>query len=164
MQEKCSAWWLACGKHSTNTREMVRLRIEQRASEGKRRKPGKSRENWYWASKFIYLVNCIFSHLTAITDIFEQNCVLWQVANCCAACCAQLFSCVWFCDLMDFSPPGSSVHGILQARILEWVVISSSRGSSQPRNQTRVSYIGRQKFFLTMSHLGSPWQLAYRLS
>ena len=37
---------------------------------------------------------------------------------------------------MDCSPPGSSVHGILQAAILEWVVISLSRGSSQPRDQT----------------------------
>ena len=43
------------------------------------------------------------------------------------------------CDLIDCSPPGSSVHGILQARILEWVAISFPRGSSQPRNQTRVS-------------------------
>ena len=40
---------------------------------------------------------------------------------------------------MDSSPPGSSVHGILQARILEWVAISSSKGSSQPRDQTHVS-------------------------
>ena len=39
------------------------------------------------------------------------------------------------CDSMDCSLPGSSVHGILQARILEWVAISYSRGSSQPRNQ-----------------------------
>ena len=45
------------------------------------------------------------------------------------------------CDPMDCNPPGSSVHGILQARILEWVVISSSRGSSQPRDRTRVSYV-----------------------
>ena len=37
---------------------------------------------------------------------------------------------------MDCSPPGSSIHGILQARILEWVAISFSRGSSQPRDQT----------------------------
>ena len=44
-----------------------------------------------------------------------------------------------FCDSMDCSPPGSSVHGILQARILEWVAIPSSRGSSQPRGQTQVS-------------------------
>ena len=38
-------------------------------------------------------------------------------------------------------PPGSSVHGILQARRLEWVAISFSRGSSQPREQTRDSYV-----------------------
>ena len=40
---------------------------------------------------------------------------------------------------MDFSPPGSSVHGILQARILEWVAISYSRGSSRPRDRTQIS-------------------------
>ena len=45
------------------------------------------------------------------------------------------------CDLMDCSPPGSSVHGILQARILEQVVMPSSRRSSRPRNQTHVSYV-----------------------
>ena len=43
---------------------------------------------------------------------------------------------------MDCSPPGSSVHGILHARILEWVAISFSRGSSQPRDRTCISYIG----------------------
>ena len=43
------------------------------------------------------------------------------------------------CDPMDYSPPGSSTHGILQARILEWAAISFSRGSSQPRDQTQVS-------------------------
>ena len=45
------------------------------------------------------------------------------------------------CDAMDCSLPGSSVHRTRQARILEWVAISFSRGSSQPRNQTRISYI-----------------------
>jgi len=40
---------------------------------------------------------------------------------------------------MDCSPPGSSVHGISQARVLEWVAIPFSRGSSQPRNQTCIS-------------------------
>ena len=40
---------------------------------------------------------------------------------------------------MDCSPPGSSIHGIFQARVLEWVAISFSRGSSQPRDQTQVS-------------------------
>ena len=45
---------------------------------------------------------------------------------------------------MDCSPPGSSVHGISQARLLEWVAISFSRGSSRPRDQTWVSWVGRQ--------------------
>ena len=55
--------------------------------------------------------------------------------------CAQL--CPTLCDPMDCSPQGSSVHVILQARILEWVAIPFSRGSSRPRDQTQVSYIGR---------------------
>ena len=50
------------------------------------------------------------------------------------------------CDSMDCSLLGSSVHGILQARILEWVAISFSRGSSQPRNWTKVSYIAVRFF------------------
>ena len=47
--------------------------------------------------------------------------------------------CPTLCDPTDYNPPGSSVHGTLQARLLEWVVISFSRGSSPPGNQTRVS-------------------------
>ena len=47
---------------------------------------------------------------------------------------------------MDCSPPDSSVHGILQARILEWVAIPFSRGSSQPRDQTWVSCIAGRFF------------------
>ena len=45
---------------------------------------------------------------------------------------------------MDCSPPGSSVHEISQSRILEWVAVSSSRGSSRPRDRTHISCIGRQ--------------------
>ena len=54
-------------------------------------------------------------------------------------CCSVTQSCLTFCDPMDCSLPGSSVHGILQARILEWVVISISRGSSRPRGPTQAS-------------------------
>ena len=50
-------------------------------------------------------------------------------------------SCPTLCDPMNCSPPGSSVHGIFLARILEWVAISSSRGSSQPRDWTCISYV-----------------------
>ena len=55
-------------------------------------------------------------------------------------------SCPTLCDPMDCSPPGSSVHGILQARILEWVAISFSRRSSQPRDRTRISRIVGRRF------------------
>ena len=51
------------------------------------------------------------------------------------------------CDPMDCSPPGSSIHGILQARILEWVAMPSSRGSSWPRDQTHISYTGRRVLY-----------------
>ena len=50
-------------------------------------------------------------------------------------------SCPTLGSPMDYSPPGSSVHGILQARTPKWVAIPFSRGSSQPRDQTLVSYI-----------------------
>ena len=49
---------------------------------------------------------------------------------------------------MDCSPPGSSVHGVLQARILEWVAVSFSRGSSQPRNRSQISCIAGRRFNL----------------
>ena len=51
-----------------------------------------------------------------------------------------LQSCLTLCDPMDCSPPGPSVHGILQARILEWVAMPSSRGSSPPRDRTHIPY------------------------
>ena len=62
---------------------------------------------------------------------------------------AQL--CPTLCNPVDCSPPGSSVHEISQARIVEWVAISFPRGSSQPRDQTLVSctagrYLGENKY------------------
>ena len=59
-------------------------------------------------------------------------------------------SCLTLCNTMDCSPPGSPVHGILQARILEWVAILFSRGSFWPSKQTQVSCI---------THLLSLWDL-----
>ena len=57
-------------------------------------------------------------------------CVCMYVCVVCVHACAQALSCVQLCDPIDCSPPGSSVHGILQARILEWVAMLFSRGSS----------------------------------
>ena len=58
---------------------------------------------------------------------------------------------------MDWSRPGSSVHRIFQARILEWVAISSSRGSSQPRDQTQclLHLLQWQEDSFPLGHLGS---------
>ena len=72
-------------------------------------------------------------HNTKIDFIFLFNMATVKV----------LQSCQTLCNPIDCSPPGSSVHGILQARILEWVTMPSSRGSSLPRDQTHVSYVSR---------------------
>ena len=81
----------------------------------------------------------------------------------CTLVCYQLYMCIcicvhlhtrtkslqsWmtFCDPVDCSPPGPSVHGVLQARILEWIAISSSRGPSQLKDRTHVSCVGKHLF------------------
>ena len=69
--------------------------------------------------------------------------------------------CLTLCELMDCNQPGSSVHGVSQARILEWVAISSSRGSFRSKDQTCISCIGRwvlnQGGFFTTEPPGEPW-------
>ena len=65
--------------------------------------------------------------------------VVYKYALCMHAKSFQL--CLTPYDSMDCSPPGFSVHGILQTRILEWNAMPSSRGSSQPRDRTYVSYV-----------------------
>ena len=72
---------------------------------------------------------------------------------------ASLLQSLLLCDPMDCSPPSSSVHGILQARTLEWVVMPSSRGSSQPRDQTRVFCIAGR--FFTTEPSGKPISFLY---
>ena len=76
----------------------------------------------------------------------------------CVCVCWVTKSCPTLCDPMDCSPPGSSDHGTFQARVLTWVDISSSRGSSWPRDWTHVSCIsciGRWIVY-QLHHLGSP--------
>ena len=76
-----------------------------------------------------------------------------------AAAAKSLQSCPTLYEPVDHNPPGPSAHGILQARLLEWVAVPSSRASSWPRDQTYhsyTSYIGRQVPY--HSHqLGRPW-------
>ena len=72
-------------------------------------------------------------------------------------------SCPPLCDPMDCSPPGSSVHGILQARILEWVAIPFSRGSSWTRDWTWVSFIAGRFFTIcaTITFRSLPFWVNY---
>ena len=73
----------------------------------------------------------------------------------CVYVCAKLLqSCSTLCDIMDCNPPDLSVHGLLQARTLEWVAMLSSRGSSRLRDRPGVSCIAGDS--LPLSHQGSP--------
>ena len=102
------------------------------------------------AEKKIFLVHGKCSEERVQKNIVHSPSVFffnWRiiVLQCCIVFChvnllvAQ--SCPVLCNPMECSPPGSSVHGILQARILEWVATSFSRGSSLPRDRTQVSCI-----------------------
>ena len=102
-----------------------------------------------------------FQHMQKIEFLFiyhipyqkvHPNCIINQIKNLKlhsimvlhVAIVLQLLSCIQhFCTLMDFSPPGSSIHGISQARIPDWVAISFSRSSPPLRDQIHDSYIGR---------------------
>ena len=75
--------------------------------------------------------------------------------------CMYAQSCLTLCDPLDCSPPGSSLHRIFQARILNWVTISFSRDSSQSRDQTRVSWIADSSLPAKPSgkYIGSVFQI-----
>ena len=66
-------------------------------------------------------------------------------------------SCPTLYDPMDYGLPGSSVHGILQARILEWAAVPFSKGCSQPRDRTQVSRRICRQILYRLSHQGSPY-------
>ena len=127
------------------------------------------------------ILNLVFlrlSHLrehrlwTPCSQYFVKNksilsrplCVCVCVCVCVCACAHSVAqSCLTLWDPMDCSPPGSSVHGILQAGILEQVATSFSRGSSQPGDQTQVSgvsCIGRQILYHCTIWEAQPFKIA----
>ena len=71
-------------------------------------------------------------------------------------CAESLRLCPSLCDPVEYSPPGSSVPGISQTRILKWVVITFPRGSSQPRDQTWVSHVAGRVFTIWASEQTLP--------
>ena len=75
----------------------------------------------------------------------------------------SLQSCITLCNSVDCSSPGSSVHEILQTRILEWVAVPSSRGSSRPRDWTRISCLLHwQAGSLPLAPPGKLWNASIR--
>ena len=119
-----------------------------------------------WSTKLIYIYIYIYVYIYIYTLFF------WRLNSIYLSFVASSFgvidrvwkvtvkvlvpqSCSSLCNCMDYSPPGPSVHGILQARILEWVAIPFTRGSSPPRDWTWVSCIvGR--FFTIWASRGAP--------
>ena len=97
---------------------------------------------------------CYYKTFNIFTDYLERN--LSDVSES-----EVTQSCPTLCDPMDYSPPGSSVHGILQARVLEWVAISFSRGSSGPRDQTQVSHIAGRGFNLCATRVDPRKELSH---
>ena len=94
---------------------------------------------------------CVFSYQKG------QDSSLWFLQQGMCLCAKSFQSYPTLCDPMDCSLPGSSVHGILQARVLECVAVPSSRGSSLPRDQTSISYASPAfagEFFMT----GLTWE------
>ena len=86
--------------------------------------------------------------LRVFTDIYCKQSI--HVYVCCCGLVAK--ACLTLCDPVDCSPPGSSVHGILQARVLEWGAISFSRGPSRPRDRTQSAVLAGTLW----SQLGRP--------
>ena len=106
----------------------------------------------FLGGKYEILLFCILTaekldHLIVVVPTsFQGHLIIYLDEHLCVWTCAP--SCPTLCDPMDWGLPGSSLHGILQARVLEWVVISFSRGSSRPRDRTWVSRIPGRCFNL----------------
>ena len=83
----------------------------------------------------------LYIHRNILPLVFDPKNTMFSVK-------VKVKSCLTLCDPVDCSLPGSSIHGILQARILEWVSISFSRGSSPLRDRTQVFRIGGRHFNL----------------
>ena len=95
------------------------------------------RTEWYW-SQYFYMQFRTFPVSLSWSLKFE---IRWKP---CACLVSQLSPTL--CNPKDCSPPGSPVHGDSQARILQWISVPSSRGSSQPRDQTQASHIAGRFF------------------
>ena len=103
-------------------------------------------DEWCWASFHVSVAPLYVFFGKNVYSVplpnFETDFFFFLLLSCSSLCCAAaMLSRLTFCDPMDCSPPGSSVRGIFQARMLEWVAVSFSRVSSQYKNWISVSCI-----------------------
>ena len=94
---------------------------------------------WFLHTPLFFFFKFYFIFKLYKIVLVMPNIIMNPPQNVCMCMLSQ--SCPTLCDPMDCSPPDSSVHGIFQARILEWVAISSSRGSSQSKDRTHISCV-----------------------
>ena len=126
--------------------------------------------NVNFSSTDYIFISSLICHLPAFISTYkgwETIKIKLKMANFTEICVCVLshFSRVWLCDPMDCSPPGYSVHGILQARILEWVAMPSSRGSSQLRDRTHILSVScMQVGSLPLVPPGKPWDLRCKIT
>ena len=107
----------------------------------------------------------IHTKIHTLWTIFTVKCGIQQLHTKQHGCIANIMICqwvksLWLCNPMVCSPPGSSIHGIFQARVLEWVAISFSRESSWPRDQThRLNHQGNLMCQSSQKNICSVWLL-----
>ena len=104
---------------------------------------------------FVFKISLKYIHLLTWHHYSDKPQALQtqHILNWPCCCCLNAKSCPTLGDLMNCSPLGSSIHGILQARILGWVAISSSKGSSWTRGGTQISCTGGRFFTIQL-----PWK------
>ena len=108
---------------------------------------------------FITKVNVLLNSFPASTFqpttslVWNSHSVLYKVLT--------AWSCLTLCDPVDCSPPGFSLYEVLQLRILEWVAISFSRESSQPKDQTWVSCIAGRFFTILCKSIPKSYQFVH---
>ena len=114
-------------------------------------------DHWeLFISKPLIEISCVLTLILSLQLWSVSGTILQPGLKPCVHGCVYAQSCLTLCNPVDCSLPGCSVHGILQARVLERAAISFSRGSSRPRDQTWVSYNSRTDSSLPLSYQGSP--------